>query len=325
MQIHHDERENPQNFFDIENTYIQENEGIIYFKITTYGPLAPPNNFRVNFFLDTDNNPATGIYIAGIGIDYLIAIGNFGTGLYGYLLVWNPVSGDFDLLGPVDYFNHNTTGKFVIAGVQKAVLGNPAKLGIFYHAFNSTNITPTVDFVPASNLGYLSAAPEAVPWLKIEPLFGLATTVSDTAFAIIIQPENMVSGTYTSGITLYTSHAGEMRKDFIPVRLDYSTGIVSSGPVLPTEFEVSQNYPNPFNPLTQFRFGLPAAAPVTIEIFNLPGQRVYFEESQPLPAGYHRFEWNGLSTAGQEVSSGIYFYKISDGKHTAARKMVLLR
>jgi hypothetical protein len=275
--------------------------------------------------LDTDNNPASGVYINGIGVDHLIAIGNFGAGLFGYLLVWNPGSGEFDLLGPVDYFNYNASGKFATAGVQKFAVGNPDKPGIYFNAFNNTNIASTVDFVPASNLGYLSAALEAVPWLKIEPLFGLATAESDTALAIIIQPQNMVSGTYASGITLYTSHAGEMRRDFVSIVLDYSTAIISSDPAIPAEFEVSQNYPNPFNPNTRIRFGLPAPASVTIEIFNLLGQRVYVEESQQLPAGYHRFEWNGNSTAGQELSSGIYFYKIGADKHTAVRKMILLR
>ncbi len=325
VQIHHDLRENAQNQFDLENTYVQDDAGLVYVKLTTYGNLVPPGNFRSNVFLDADNNAFTGLYINGLGVDYLVALGDFGGGLYAYLLWWNAAAQTFDFIGEVDYFNFNTTGRRVVFGVSKALLDNPVQLGIFINAFNKANIAPTVDYAPASHLGYLSASFEDVPWLKIEPLFGLAGAANDTALMIVIQPENIQPGYYLSGITLYSSHAGEMRKDFIPIYLDYATGIVSSEPQIPTRFEVGQNYPNPFNPKTHVRFGLPAPARVKIEIFNLLGRRVYLEETQPLPAGYHLFEWNGQSAAGQEVSSGIYFYRISDGKNMAVRKMVLLR
>jgi len=325
VQIHHDLRENPQNQFDLENIYIQDDAGLVYVKLTTYGNLVPPGNFRSNVFLDADNNAFTGLNINGLGVDYLVALGDFGGGLYAYLLWWNAGSQTFEFLGEVDYFNFSTTGKRMVFGVSKALLGNPAKVGIFINAFNKANIAPTVDYAPASHLGYLSASLEDVPWLKIEPLFGLTGAGSDTALMITIRPENIQPGYYLSGITLYSSHAGEMRKDFIPIFLDYATGIASSEPQIPTQFEVGQNYPNPFNPKTHVRFGLPTPARVKIEIFNLLGRRVYVEETQPLPAGYHLFEWNGQSAAGQEVSSGIYFYRISDGKNMAVRKMVLLR
>lgn len=325
VQIHHDLRENPQNQFDLENTYVQDDANLVYLKLTTYGNLAPPGNFRSNVFLDADHNSFTGLNINGLGVDYVVVVGDFGGGFYAYLLWWNAAAQTFDFIGPVDYFSYSTTGRRVAFGVSKALLGNPASLGIFINVFNKANIAPTVDYAPASHLGYLSASLENVPWLKIEPLFGLAGAGSDTALMVTIRPENIPPGYYLSGITLYSSHAGEMRKDFIPIYLDYATGIVSSEPQIPLQFEVEQNYPNPFNPATRVRFGLPAPARVKIEIFNLLGQRVYLEETQPLPAGYHQFEWNGQNAAGQEVSSGIYFYRISDGKNMAVRKMVLLR
>lgn len=94
---------------------------------------------------------------------------------------------------------------------------------------------------------------------------------------------------------------------------------------IPVSLEVAQNFPNPFNSATQIEVGLPEAGSIRIEIFNALGQRVYAEQSRTLAAGYHLFYWDGQTAAGQDVSSGVYFCKISMGRQIAVRKMALLR
>jgi len=93
----------------------------------------------------------------------------------------------------------------------------------------------------------------------------------------------------------------------------------------PHQFALHQNYPNPFNSSTLIGFTLSAPAQVAIEIFTNMGQRVYAEYARDLSAGYHVFSWDGRSSAGQSVASGVYYYKISQGRQTAVHKMVLLR
>ncbi|RMH89545.1 MAG: T9SS C-terminal target domain-containing protein, partial [Calditrichaeota bacterium] len=111
--------------------------------------------------------------------------------------------------------------------------------------------------------------------------------------------------------------------------------VISPPPVpspesVPERFFLSQNFPNPFNPTTTIPFGLPEEARVSLEIFNLLGQKVRTLLSRErLAAGYHRVVWDGLSDAGQRVASGIYFYRLiarsSRGKEFhRTRKMVLL-
>lgn len=89
---------------------------------------------------------------------------------------------------------------------------------------------------------------------------------------------------------------------------------------LPTTPELAQNYPNPFNPSTHISFSLPAQARVTIEVFNVLGQRITTLADQEFTAGTHVITWNPISSA-----SGVYFCRLISGSHKKIIKMVLLR
>jgi hypothetical protein len=94
---------------------------------------------------------------------------------------------------------------------------------------------------------------------------------------------------------------------------------------VPTSFSVSQNYPNPFNPATRFRFDLPRASHVQIEVFNILGQRVKTLVDERRKAGSHVVNWDGKDERGLEVSSGIYFYRMTADDFSDIKKMLLLK
>ena len=94
---------------------------------------------------------------------------------------------------------------------------------------------------------------------------------------------------------------------------------------LPTSFALEQNYPNPFNPGTWLRFGLPTASTVNLTVYNLLGQEVSTVISGELEAGVHSVYWDGSSSAGHQVSSGIYFYRLEANDFVATKKMMLLK
>jgi len=99
-----------------------------------------------------------------------------------------------------------------------------------------------------------------------------------------------------------------------------------SAPVLlPREFKLGQNYPNPFNPATTIRFDLPQAGRVELEVFNILGQKVSTLVDGQLEGGQYEVRWNGCNDGGENVASGVYFYRIAAGDFTASKKMVLLR
>jgi trimeric autotransporter adhesin len=99
---------------------------------------------------------------------------------------------------------------------------------------------------------------------------------------------------------------------------------------VPTEFALFQNYPNPFNPSTTIRFGLPVASHVTVEIFNILGQRIRSLVNNDLGAGYHAVEWNGRGEADVPLGSGAYLLRLtSEGaegpRFTQTRKVMIMK
>jgi len=93
----------------------------------------------------------------------------------------------------------------------------------------------------------------------------------------------------------------------------------------PREFALSQNYPNPFNPITVIEYALPKASEVKIQIYNILGQKVRSLVDEPQEPGYKRVHWDGKDDRGNEVSSGVYFYRIVAGDFVKSKKMTVLK
>ncbi len=112
-------------------------------------------------------------------------------------------------------------------------------------------------------------------------------------------------------------------------RIDSRVDIVSDAgdnddPNLPATFALHQNYPNPFNAGTVISFDLPRASEVNLEIINVLGNVVY-RKKMTCSAGTQQINWNGITTGGSEVASGIYYYRLTTGSFTDTKKMLLLK
>jgi hypothetical protein len=95
---------------------------------------------------------------------------------------------------------------------------------------------------------------------------------------------------------------------------------------MPTDFLVFQNYPNPFNPSTTIRFALPSRSRVTLDIYNVLGQKVKTLLDEVRESGVHSIVWAADSP------SGIYFYRVTataesgaGEKYSHIGKMILLK
>lgn len=93
----------------------------------------------------------------------------------------------------------------------------------------------------------------------------------------------------------------------------------------PTEYKLYNNFPNPFNPSTKIAFELPRASHVTLTVYDILGREVAEIANRNYPAGYSEVLWNGLNKSGEQVASGVYLYRISAGKWSAVRKMMMIK
>jgi M6 family metalloprotease-like protein len=96
-------------------------------------------------------------------------------------------------------------------------------------------------------------------------------------------------------------------------------------PKAPNEFALRQNYPNPCNPTTTIPFDVRERAHVTLTIYNISGQVVRKLVDESLEARSYGITWDGRNDAGQAVSSGVYFYKLTAGDFQDVRKLVLTK
>jgi subtilisin-like proprotein convertase family protein len=107
---------------------------------------------------------------------------------------------------------------------------------------------------------------------------------------------------------------------------DCHTSSAALEDILPTRFTLGRNVPNPFNPSTEISFSVPAdAGLVTLDIFDVRGQKVRTLERSNLGPGVYTRVWNGRDQAGAAVSSGVYFYRLSGNNFSQTSKMVIVQ
>ena len=93
----------------------------------------------------------------------------------------------------------------------------------------------------------------------------------------------------------------------------------------PSAFNLAQNFPNPFNQSTVIRIDLETGADMELAVYNTSGQKVATLARGPYPAGTHSFVWEGRTTLGRELASGVYTCRLSAGGQAQTRKLILLR
>ncbi len=97
-------------------------------------------------------------------------------------------------------------------------------------------------------------------------------------------------------------------------------GLQHNNDIIPSAYSLSQNYPNPFNPVTKIDFALPKTGIVKLVVYDLLGAEVTTLVNENMQAGFHNVTFNG-----DNLASGVYFYRITAGEFTDVKKMLLIK
>jgi len=95
---------------------------------------------------------------------------------------------------------------------------------------------------------------------------------------------------------------------------------VETGKFIPDKFNLQQNYPNPFNPSTTITFDIPTPAYVTLEVYNINGQKIKTLADEQKQPGRYTFNFNG-----NRLASGVYIIRLTAGNFVKSMPIILLK
>ncbi len=152
----------------------------------------------------------------------------------------------------------------------------------------------------------------------------LNATVFDSLSRSHLLLENFVERgiTYSWRVYAYDDYGFQVRcnQEYWSFTVDSMLTRIPGGRAAPRSFFLAQNFPNPFNPVTTIPYGIPEVSRVTIEIFNLLGQRVEVLLDRKQRPGYYQIQWNAGG-----YPSGVYWCRMTTNQFVAFKKLLLLK
>jgi hypothetical protein len=149
-------------------------------------------------------------------------------------------------------------------------------------------------------------------WRAIGFAIGYGTTTEPKSY--LFTDENVNTGSYKYRLKQIDFDGSFTYSDIVEVEV-LSLNI----------FSLEQNYPNPFNPSTVISYRLPVNSMVTLKIYDILGNEITTLVNEEKPAGSYVVEFNIYSDGGQNLVSGVYFYKLQAGDLIQTKKMVLMK
>jgi hypothetical protein len=204
------------------------------------------------------------------------------------------------LITPRVHLGTNSAVRFYARSMSNSYLED-MRVGV------STIATP----IPQGFQNYLTGGtPVQVPAAWTEYIFDLSAYDGQSIYLAIRNVSNDEFIFFVDDFTFHSVGGSVSNEDGV-------------APVIATELK--GNYPNPFNPETTISYSVKENTPVSIEIFNVKGQKVTTLVNEAKAAGNHSVVWKGLDDNNRPVSSGIYYFKMNAGKYSSTKKMILMK
>ena len=221
--------------------------------------------------------------------------------------------------------NDSITLSLDVDGVGGGIQSTARTSGWTIQAFDTTGYIHVVGYPPT--LSDPIAAGEGEILTPVFDVGGWETVITDYTQSVDVS-------LLLKGVELVTSAGSRLPVQpndgvaTIDRRVPLDGEGLGGGASLPKAFALSQNHPNPFNPSTTINYQIPEGAGVvsfSLNIYDIRGRLVRTLANEVKGSGYYTAYWNGFDNNGQQVSSGVYFYRFNSNKYTSTRKMVLLK
>ncbi|MGB5105466.1 MAG: T9SS type A sorting domain-containing protein [Candidatus Zixiibacteriota bacterium] len=245
----------------------------------------------------------------------------------------------------VDICAHRTSGKFVVATIERENGATNVKMYAYDQSGNAITGGVVVSDVPGSysdvRISRDAGNAVGIVWLSTSGALkrGYVQIMRDDGFAlgsnqlicgstanrVEATPAISLTGGYYFAVWTDTRDANAGFDVFVNSSQYTSTDAEDEIDfVLPAAFSLGQNFPNPFNPETSIEYSLQSPAKVTLTVYNILGQQVDELIDEYQAAGSHELTWNAYSHGGS-AASGVYFYRLTVGDKSVTKKMTLLK
>jgi len=187
----------------------------------------------------------------------------------------------------------------------------PVEMNSFTAAANGNDVTlnwQTATETNNSGFEILRTNQNGNSWDQIGFIEGNGTTTNEHNYSYV--DTNLSSGNYSYKLTQIDFDGKQKESEVINVEVNSQ----------PTEYSLSQNYPNPFNPSTTIEYSISQSSVVTLKVFNSIGEEVATLVNNYKEAGSYKVTFNA-----NDLSSGIYYYKLSANGFNQVKKMILLK
>ncbi|MDP2401275.1 MAG: carboxypeptidase regulatory-like domain-containing protein, partial [Actinomycetota bacterium] len=170
------------------------------------------------------------------------------------------------------------------------------------------NTTPIIGATVTAG-GFTATTNNAGAYTIVIPIGTYAVTASATGFVSQTIENIVVTANQTSTVNFVMVVGSSNEDDVVPV----------------TATALNGNFPNPFNPETTISYAVKDPAAVRIEIYNVKGQLVRSLVNGEHNSGRYNVVFNGKDNAGNNIASGVYFYRMTTDKYSATKKMILMQ
>lgn len=211
-------------------------------------------------------------------------------------------------------FIQNLDGKEILQG-SKVTLPELTVLPVELTSFTAKSSTNQVNLTwttatEINNSGFeIQKSTDGSEFVSVGFIKGNGTTTEPKAYSFVDNHLNNVTGKLYYRLKQIDYNGAFNYSDIVEVVID-----------LPLEYSLNQNYPNPFNPSTKIKYSVPEQNLVSIVVYGVTGEEIATLVNEVKEAGNYEIEFNAL-----QLSSGVYFYRMTSGDFTSVKKLSVLK